>query len=423
MHENIAVPSPVDLSGTGPASAPHSEAMHSNRSEVYRVLPRRAGALLLDSLIWVIPIIGLAISVGRTIEPVLVETADGWELSEQVTFYLSFFQIWSVTCLWFTYLIVSELFFGATLGKKAFGVTVVQSDGTIAGAKTVVLRQMPRFMAISLLSLFSLYALVPFVFMIEGVVARYDGRRQRIGDRLGDTVVVRADRVRIPSRTPSASSAWIPSEAGGLPVPARETAVAGSEYAGFWPRLGAVVVDAIVIMVLNELLAIPALTTSIIAPPTGSTSESFGTMFTASDWFGSTLLTLLGFGYFIYFNGRGATLGKRLFGIQVVGTTGRAPGMRKAAIRHIIPAGSALVSLGFQLLLVASYNTGGLDGVLVAGAIALVVGFAYLLFSIYDGLSMLWNNNQQTIHDRMAGTFVVRGNRISTVPLGASGGS
>jgi uncharacterized RDD family membrane protein YckC len=403
MSETVA-PHPIEVGLGGGSHGGATPALHV--PEVYRVLMRRAGALLVDAVIWGIPILGLALSVGRSTEPVIVETANGLVLSEQMTIHLSLLQIWSVTALWFVYLAVSEWRFGATLGKKAVGVGVLRSDGTRVGAKAAVVRQAPRFAIISLLMLFSLYPLVPVVFLAEALIARADDRRQRIGDRLADTVVVRADHVRMLSGQQSVERGWMPMDAVRPPVPEQVRAAGYRAYAGFWQRFGAVLVDSIIVLLITIPWSFVSLTESLVRLPG---REASGWMSTAGPVLDELVLVLVGFGYFAWLNGRGATLGKMLFGLRVIDATGRAPGLGKGAVRQIIPGASALVPYVLAVSLRMGFGAGGGEGQAVATLVALVVVFAYFLFGFYDGLSMLWNDRRQTIHDRMAGTFVVRG--------------
>ncbi|HYJ13467.1 MAG TPA: RDD family protein [Thermomicrobiales bacterium] len=401
MSDYVTVSQPFPPGSVGPDHDSRGGAILALRaSEAYRVVLRRAGALMIDSVIWGIATVGLAISVGTSTEPVVVETANGLALSEQQTFHLSFLQIWSITSLWFAYLIVSESRLGATLGKKAAGIEVVRADGADAGLQAALFRQVPRFVIVSLLLFFSLYPLVPLVFLVEALIARSDDRRRRIGDRLADTVVVRADLLRMPAghlvdESGALSMGVIPQ-----PIPGQASAAGYRAYAGFWQRTGAVFVDSVVVTSIVFLLPVVPLIPSGFDPS--------GEFSTASSWLGQTILSLVGFGYFAYLNGRGATLGKMLFGIRVIDATGRPPGLAKGAIRQIIPGAGALVPYVLDIALMIGIEDGFDDGALVAVGISLVVVFAWFLFDFYDGLSMVWNDRRQTIHDRMAGTFVVR---------------
>jgi uncharacterized RDD family membrane protein YckC len=87
--------------------------------------------------------------------------------------------------------------------------------------------------------------------------------------------------------------------------------------------------------------------------------------------------TLGAFAYFVFFNGQGRTLGKRLLRIKVVDASAAAPiGAGRAALRELIRLALTVFTLGIGLLL--------------------------------DSLRPLWNENHQSWHDAAAGSIVVR---------------
>jgi uncharacterized RDD family membrane protein YckC len=174
---------------------------------------------------------------------------------------------------------------------------------------------------------------------------------------------------------------------------------------GFWRRFFALIIDTVIILVAIYLIDTGD-STLPFAPIDAGVADRAGS---AAFW-AWLLETLVGVGYFVMLNARGATLGKRLLGRRVVDTSGAAPGISRAARRYIIPALGHLVALAAVIAMAAGYSGGNFDQLLAAGAIILVVSFAVNLFIIYDGLSMLWHPDRQTLHDRMGGTFVVRAN-------------
>jgi uncharacterized RDD family membrane protein YckC len=131
---------------------------------------------------------------------------------------------------------------------------------------------------------------------------------------------------------------------------------ASGPRAGFWDRVGAVLIDGALFFVINELLVI--------------------TLKTA----GQALGTLLGIAYFTYFEGgpTGQTLGKRAVGIRVIDfDTGGPIGYGRAFIRWL----GRIVS-----------------------AIALLIGYFW----------MIWDKEKQCWHDKFAGDVVVP---VSSYPL------
>jgi uncharacterized RDD family membrane protein YckC len=142
------------------------------------------------------------------------------------------------------------------------------------------------------------------------------------------------------------------------PAPATPPAApaAPGEYAGFWIRLGAAVIDYLILTVVSFLIAFPM-------------------RFAA---FGS-LSFLPGFGFPLYwvyhwlFIGLiGQTPGKMAVGVRVVNAGGAKPGLGIAALREIL-------------------------GKFISFCIILL-GFIWIAF---DGKKQGW-------HDRIAGTYVVR---------------
>ena len=132
-----------------------------------------------------------------------------------------------------------------------------------------------------------------------------------------------------------------------------EAAVALGNYAGFWIRFAAWLIDTVIVWVGVGIL---------------SALNWFGALYTAS-----LPVVLLGPVYFVLLTGlRGQTLGKMAVGIRVVGRDGQAPGVGYAALREIV-------------------------GKFVS-AIALLLGFLWIA----------WDGRKQGWHDKIAGTHVVR---------------
>ncbi len=88
----------------------------------------------------------------------------------------------AVICSFFLYSAVSEVAFGATLGKRVLGLRVVAYGGLRASAPAVLLRNVTK----ALSCLFPLVG-VPLALVMVAV----DSGRQRIGDRLARTYVLR----------------------------------------------------------------------------------------------------------------------------------------------------------------------------------------------------------------------------------------
>ena len=140
------------------------------------------------------------------------------------------------------------------------------------------------------------------------------------------------------------------------------------EYGGFWRRLAALLVDGLILLLPGGALLVIGWAIVDVA-------------------FGQLLLSLLSFGYAAVLNGQGGTFGKRALGLRVVDRTGSPPGIEQGAVRAFLPIG-----LGILVSFVGSALLDSLVSLLV----------------LVDHLWMLWDERSQTLHDKMAGTYVVR---------------
>ncbi|HLQ15543.1 MAG TPA: RDD family protein [Candidatus Eisenbacteria bacterium] len=146
-------------------------------------------------------------------------------------------------------------------------------------------------------------------------------------------------------------------------------------YGGFWIRFVAYIVDSIIIGIPILILAvILGVILGVTMGASGTTSDR--AVNTASQGIGS-LIQLISFvisvGYFVFFWGRGQTLGMRLFKLRVADANTGAPiGYGRAALRF----------LGY-----------------VISAIVCYIG---LIWAAFDARKQGW-------HDKMANTVVLHG--------------
>jgi uncharacterized RDD family membrane protein YckC len=151
---------------------------------------------------------------------------------------------------------------------------------------------------------------------------------------------------------------------------------------GFWRRVGAFVVDGIVLGIVGQLLV----------------------WTTASFWFrigpyGRIVGALIALAYFALLNSRiggGRTLGKRVLGIAVVDRMGQPIGVGRSIARTLIWL-LPLTFNGWSLPLLAQPFVTGLATVLVFG-----VGGAVAFTLIFNA------RTRQALHDLVCGTYVVR---------------
>jgi uncharacterized RDD family membrane protein YckC len=177
---------------------------------------------------------------------------------------------------------------------------------------------------------------------------------------------------------------------------ARETAfnagppmIRSDAYAGFWHRFGAAVIDGAIVLVPSAIVF------ELVARSRPGVGGKFA---------GELLNWLVALVYAVVGNGLGATLGKRFAGLAVIDAAGDVAGMRRAVIRAVLPFGLRLLS---TIPMLEFRPPRLLDGVPPPAWVFptfLVLG---LLLAI-DILWMVRDPRKQTLHDKMAGTFVIR---------------
>ncbi|HEX7455995.1 MAG TPA: RDD family protein, partial [Candidatus Nanoarchaeia archaeon] len=156
--------------------------------------------------------------------------------------------------------------------------------------------------------------------------------------------------------------------------PVAQTKVTG-EYAGFWIRLLAAIIDGFILGIIGFIIMAifgglfgTAMVTAPEEPSVVTTSflaGIFGTM--------QLLLWAIDIAYFVGLTGTyGATLGKMVLGLRVVGTNGQKISFGKAALREII--GKWISAIVFCL------------------------GYLWVAF----------DEKKQGWHDKIAGTYVVK---------------
>ena len=144
---------------------------------------------------------------------------------------------------------------------------------------------------------------------------------------------------------------------GGPPPAAPEVAV---KYMGFWIRLGAAIIDAVVVWLVSNVLS------SVVYLLPLFLDLSYFLLVVIVSWLPGLLY------YWLFIGLKGQTLGKMAVGIKVVNVQGDRPGLGVAALREIL-------------------------GKLIS-TIVLCLGFLWIAF----------DNNKQGWHDKIASTYVVK---------------
>lgn len=129
---------------------------------------------------------------------------------------------------------------------------------------------------------------------------------------------------------------------------------ADMQYAGFGGRLVAILIDGILLSVVGSVLGL------LVGSRPGEAGAGSGI---------NLLLGIIYYGYFLSTTGQ--TLGGRAMGIKVVDANGNVLPVGKAVLRYL----ASIVS-------------------------AIILGIGYLM--------MLWDSKKQTLHDKIAGSYVVK---------------
>jgi uncharacterized RDD family membrane protein YckC len=154
-------------------------------------------------------------------------------------------------------------------------------------------------------------------------------------------------------------------------------------YATFWRRVSADVIDTVGFFIA---IFIPS---SIVGRG-------------VADVHGPQIAGVMTFMLWLAYNalgdGQGATLGKHLLKLRVVDAAGRAPGIRRGLVRTLPMLGGYLL-----LELATMLSASGEPWAPLLGS----SGRNLLLLLALDDLWMLWDPHSQTLHDKLAGTYVV----------------
>ena len=141
-----------------------------------------------------------------------------------------------------------------------------------------------------------------------------------------------------------------------------------NQYASGWQRFAAALIDGIIIGLINGVFG-------FIGASAGKEQMISG-LFSLLGW-------AIGIGYWVVYQGKiGQTIGKKAMGIKVVTFDGKTPSMMTFFLREVI-------------------------GKLIS-AIILFIGY----------LMILWDSKKQGLHDKIAGTYVVKVG-TATTPLNA----
>jgi uncharacterized RDD family membrane protein YckC len=130
--------------------------------------------------------------------------------------------------------------------------------------------------------------------------------------------------------------------------------MADQKYAGFWVRFVAVFIDGVILGVVGAILM------AVLKPLFGENMQGL-------------VQLALAIGYYVFYQqNKGQTLGKKVMKLKVVDSSGKTPPVMTFFLREII-------------------------GKFVS---AIILGIGYLM--------VVWDPKKQALHDKIAGTYVVR---------------
>jgi uncharacterized RDD family membrane protein YckC len=163
-------------------------------------------------------------------------------------------------------------------------------------------------------------------------------------------------------------------------------------------RLGALLLDGIIVGAVNLALTLLVLGTLIPGATTPGGPAALGAPFAAVQVIGA-LFTLA---YFTILHGtRGQTVGKMAVRIKVVDANGAAISMGTALTRALFYQGPGIVAM---IIMAFAAMNGSAGGVIASTAVN-GLGSVYIFVSVI--VALVDQAQQRTIHDRLAGTRVI----------------
>ena len=154
----------------------------------------------------------------------------------------------------------------------------------------------------------------------------------------------------------------------------------GCSPASFWRRVFATLVDGLAVLIVTAIIS------RIVDPSAFNVSHTSNSSLLSLTIMIGAIQLAINTAYQVYFVGHapGRTLGARVAGIQVVSTTAMGtPGYTRSSKRVVINL---------------------LNSALGVTALASIAPVIFLV----DSFWMLFDRDRQTIHDKIAGTYVIR---------------
>jgi uncharacterized RDD family membrane protein YckC len=164
-----------------------------------------------------------------------------------------------------------------------------------------------------------------------------------------------------------------------------------SKYATFWRRVGAILIDGLILMPITNGI-------HFLAPASGDSLSQ------ATPDFAASLVFYL---YSIFFHGRyGQTIGKMLTRVRVLDLSEEKLTVSQAITRDLVPLSMSIAAFVVMVNIEVPVELSELD--FAAMIPLLVFASISLLWWLAEILTMATNRKRRAVHDFIAGSVVVR---------------
>jgi uncharacterized RDD family membrane protein YckC len=164
-------------------------------------------------------------------------------------------------------------------------------------------------------------------------------------------------------------------------------------YDTFWPRLGALLLDGIILSIVSFLIGlIPVINSKI-----GSASVSL-------------VFSMLPYAYSILMLGRyGQTVGKMLLNVKVVDNKSEGKiSYYQSFLREAVPVVLICLSKISSIIMFKGIDLMNYEFSVIGYIILFLPSYMLLIWSITEIITMLFNSRKRALHDIVAKTVVIR---------------
>ncbi len=184
-------------------------------------------------------------------------------------------------------------------------------------------------------------------------------------------------------------------------TPLKIDGITDSLYAGFWARLGSLLLDLIIIIPFTGIIL-------------------YVNNLQLNFYFFTVIPSLIfGLWYNVYLVQKyGGTPGKLLLGIKVIKINGENVEWREAILRHIVLFAITLISVFIIIRSIGIADHTYYEGLTWIQKSQYLMGLSPVLFTIYTWMSNIWiygelivlltNKRKRAVHDFIAGTVIIK---------------